>query len=203
MGTLPVAMAIPVLALGAESDPVRSWGVEIGGGLLVFDPNVTNIPRGSSDTVIDPQFEVSVGRSLSSRLMLRLSAAYADGTESAWESRSGGHADIPTPSITSVIVGLESSLLVGRVIPVAGIGGGFTHFSRIDEEIRFEWPSSTESNRFHLDAQTDPTLLFDLGLVVPAGPTLSAVVRYRLLSVFDGDEVDTLDQVTLTGRFGF
>jgi len=178
--------------------------LEVAGGFLLYEPVVENIPRGSAETVVDPLVEVSLARRLSSRLFLRFSGSYAEGATIQWTSESGGgSADIPTPSVGTAFVSLEAPLHIGRLTPFAAVGGGVTHFTEVDETIRFQWPSYGEDNRLHLAAHTDGTVLFDLGLSARLGGGLGAVIRYRLLSVFSADQVNTIDRVTLAGRLDF
>ena len=177
-----------------------SWDVEGAIGLSLFSPNVENIPRGSSDTAVDGLGEVAVGVRVSDRVRVHGTLGYAFASESRWSSESaGGEADVPTPSLASFFLGVETPLRLGRIVPFAGIGSGVVRFGEIDEEIRFEWSSHTETNRFVVPGRTDAALFFDVGLTAPQGP-VSAVIRYRLLSVFSGDQVNTIDRVTLAAR---
>jgi hypothetical protein len=176
--------------------------LELGGGLLLFSPSFESFPRGSSDTAVSPVVEVSLGVPLSSRITLRGAASVAGATETEWSSASeGGTAIIPTPSSWSLLLGLEAPLLGGPVVPFAGVGGGLVRFGEVDERIRFEWSTHSESSQFRLEGRTDGALQFDLGLrAVTPGPVDAWVLRYRFLSVFSGDQVNTLDRITLAAR---
>jgi hypothetical protein len=184
--------------------PVPGWDLEIGGGFLLYEPVVENIPGGSAERVVDPLVEVSLACRLSSRLLLRVSGSYAEGATIKWTSDSGGgSADIPTPSVSTAFVSVEAPLHIGRLTPFAALGGGLTHFAEVDEMIRFQWPSYSEDLQLRFPAHTDGTVLFDLGLGARLGGGLGAVIRYRLLSVFSADQVNTIDRITLAARFDF
>ena len=62
--TLPVA-----LPAETESSP---WDVEVGGGVLLYQPEVERVPRGSTTSTTELAVSASVGRRLSQRLALRL-----------------------------------------------------------------------------------------------------------------------------------
>lgn len=188
----------PLAAAGAPLD------LEVGGGVLLYTPSFENIPRGSADAAVSPVGEASLGLAISSRVSVRASLALTGETETEWSSASeGGTATIPTPASWSFLVALEAPLLSARVVPFAGFGGGLVRFAGVDERLRFEWSTHSETSRFRLDAHTDGALLFDLGLRTGApGPLDAWVLRYRLLSVFSGDQVNTLDRITLSFRIG-
>jgi len=193
-----------LVALGGPSRAAAPLDLEVGGGVLLFTPSFENIPRGSADAAVSPVGEASVGLDLSSRVSLRASVAIAGETDTEWSSASeGGTATIPTPSSWSLLLGLEAPLLSARVVPFAGVGGGLVRFGAVDERLRFQWATHSETSRFRLDGHTDGALLFDLGLRTDApGPLDAWVLRYRLLSVFSGDQVNTLDRITLSLRIG-
>lgn len=177
------------------------WDVEASAGVSLFSPNVENIPRGSSDTAADELFEVGVGAGVSDRVRLHATVGYVPASASRWVSESaGGEADIPTPSLTTAFLGIETPLRRGRIAPLAGIGTGVVVFGDIDEDIRFVWTSHTETNRFVVAGRTEPALFFDVGASARAAGRWHAVLRYRLLSVFSGDQVDTIDRVSLAVR---
>jgi hypothetical protein len=198
-------LAAAACTSAAELPPPRDplWDVEVGGGLLLFSPDVERIPRGSSETAVDGLVELSMGRRISRRLEIRLEATYAAGSDSEWESESdAGTAVIPTPSVVGGFGILEAPLFVGRgpIVPHAGIGAGFLVFGEIDEDILFDWGTYETTNRIRFAGRTDPALLFDMGARVPLSPRLWLVLRYRLLTAFDDEQVNTLDRVTLSSR---
>lgn len=195
--------AMPALAGEAPGRAFRAWDLEVGGGLLLFSPNVERIPRGSSETAVDGLFEISLGRRLSRRLELRAEGTYASGSDSEWQSANdAGTAVIPTPSVTGFFAVLEAPLFVGTgpLVPHAGIGAGFLAFGEIDESILFDWGTHQTTNRIRFDGRTDPALLFDMGARLPLTSRVSLIVRYRLLTAFDEEQVNTLDRVTLSTR---
>jgi hypothetical protein len=188
-------------AATAASVSAREWDVEIGPSLLVYDPIVERIPAGESATVSAVGIEASVGARLDPRIAVRLSFAHAPGSESDWESESGGtRATLPTPRITSASLGVEASLHRGRIAPFAGASAGFVVFGEVGEAVTFRSESDVETIRFRLAARTDPSIAFSLGLVMPVAGRVDAAVRYRLLAVFAEDRVDTLDRLSLTAR---
>jgi hypothetical protein len=179
----------------------HEWDVDIGPSLLVYDPIVEKIPAGESSTVSALGIEASVGVRLDPRLSLRLSFSHAPGSESDWESESGGtRAALPTPGITSASVGVEASLHHGRIAPFAGASAGFVVFGEVSEVVAFRSESDVERISFRLAARTDPSIAFSLGLAVPVAGRVDAAIRYRLLAVFAEDRVDTLDRLSLTAR---
>jgi hypothetical protein len=179
----------------------HEWDVDIGPSLLVYDPIVEKIPAGESSTVSALGIEASVGVRLDPRLSLRLSFSHAPGSESDWESESGGpRAALPPPGNTSASVGVEASLHHGRIAPFAGASAGFVVFGEVSEVVAFRSESDVERISFRLAARTDPSIAFSLGLAVPVAGRVDAAIRYRLLAVFAEDRVDTLDRLSLTAR---
>lgn len=179
------------------------FSVELGGGVLLYSPNVERIPRGQSSTAVDGLVELSVGRRISRRIELRLAGAYASGALSEWESEDDqGTADIPTPSVTSFFAVVETPLFVGtgRFTPLAGVGVGLLSFSEVEESIRFDWGTHVTTNRISFAGHTDAAILFDLGARVSLTDRLLLVSRYRLISAFDAEQVNTVDRVTLSLR---
>jgi len=201
LGVACLAALLGATAAAAEAE--GRWDLELGGGVLLFSPNVAKIPRGESETALDPLVELSLGRHVSDRLELRLSFAHASGAESDWKSEDDqGTAVIPTPSVTSAFVALETPLLPGggRLVPHAGVGVGFVSFSEVDESIRFDWGTHVTNNRIRFGGHTDASILFDLGVRARLRAPLGLVTRYRLISAFDNEQVNTVDRVTLTLR---
>jgi len=199
--TSRLAIATIAFLAAASSAVAASWDVEVGGGAVFYTPSLPTIPRGSSDTVVEPLVEVSLARGISSRLAARATIGYAQRTETTWQSADGiGSAELPMPALFSAFVSLETPLFRGRITPSAAIGGGILVFDDLDEKVTFDWGSHEETVSFALERRTDPSLLFDLGAQTAVTSGLHLIVRYRLVSVFAGDEIDTLDRLTLSAR---
>jgi len=179
----------------------RAWDVELEGGISFYKPTVEGIPRGSTTSTHDLVLGASLGRTLSDRLGVRLALGYSKGSGTTWRSEVGRvTADIGTPSTGSISLGLEARLRSEGLLPTVGIGAGLVRFGEVDETIMFVSSSGTERSEILIETHTDPSVHFDLGVVVAMSDRFGFVTRYRFRATFSVDQVNTLDRVAAAIR---